>query len=101
MTVKSFRARVQFRRAEDGGRTKPVYSGYRPMLNFEPWQSYQFNDGALTFIGREWCTPGETCEADIILAAPDYVPVELRPGVHFQMNEGSRIVADAEVIAVD
>jgi hypothetical protein len=38
------RARISFRRIEDGGRCSPAFSGYRPMLNFQPWQSRYCDD---------------------------------------------------------
>lgn len=84
---------------EEGGRRSPIISPYRCPLNFEPWQSWRFNDGEVRLVGRDRCAPGEECEATIILGAPDHVPVAVEPGVRFQLHEGWRVVGDGEVLA--
>jgi elongation factor Tu len=95
-----FRARIRLLGTEEGGRRTPVLSGYRPMLNFEPSQSNRFNDGILTLVACDMLDPGEFCDADIELLCPELVPVELKPGVPFNMNEGSIVVATGEVLEV-
>lgn len=100
MGAPHFRARVTFRRAEDGGRRSPAFSGYRPILNFEPWQSFHVHGGQLAFIGVDACPPGATCVADVELVDPESLLVALRVGLTVQLHEGARLVADAEVVAV-
>ncbi len=73
--LERFRARLHLRPSEVGGRRTPIFSGYRPMLNFEPWQADRFNDGQVTLEGGDTCAPGEECTAEIRLAAPECVPV--------------------------
>lgn len=99
MAIARFLARLQVRRTEHGGRHSAIWSGYRGLLNFELGQSPCFNDGQVTFIGRAWCAPGESCDAEVVLLCPECVPVEIKPGVQFQLNEGRRPVADGEVLA--
>jgi hypothetical protein len=99
MAIKGVRARLSLLGPEDGGRHFPVPSGYLWPLNFEPWQSYSFNDGKIVFVGRDSCLPGESCLAEIVFVAPAHVPVQLRQGVPFQMNEGPRtVIGSGEIL---
>lgn len=97
---KGFRARVRFLRPEEGGRTTPVVSGYRPMCDFGLTTNGRkmYNDCVLLFEGYQEVRPGETCEARILPLHPELMRGVLRPNRAFDITEGSRVVGKGEVL---
>jgi hypothetical protein len=105
-------AAVRFRATEDGGRKSPVASGYRPHC----WFGLQ-SDGARLYSdcilhfrpggdaytgpeGRLWVPPGGACVADVSPLHAGSVRPFVHAGSRFEVCEGHRVVADAEVRAV-
>lgn len=96
----SFRARVYFLKTEDGGRSSPVSSGYRPMFDFGLQKNGQtmYNDCVLFFDGADPIQPGETREARVVPIHPELLRGLVRPNVSFEIAEGSRVVGRGEVL---
>eukprot|EP01136_Pigoraptor_vietnamica_P017289 Opistho-1_new@62246 len=83
-------AEITFLATEQGGRSSPVYSGYRPSHDFGV--TGMLNDGHHEYIGQESVPPGCTGLASIWLLAPELQNSRLYPGFAFTVQEGARIV---------
>jgi len=92
------RATVRFYTSREGGRSAPIASGYRAMLNFQPEQNREFNDGELVLVDREQVEPGDECEVLVRLGNWEAVPVPLERGRPFLLNEGARIIGKGTVV---
>jgi translation elongation factor EF-Tu-like GTPase len=96
-----FRARLLLLPTEHGGRSGPIFSGYRSLLAFGT-----SHDGARTYSscivtlqGVNQVLPGQEFEADILPLKPELLEGEIKPHRLFDMTEGRRVVAKGEVIA--
>lgn len=93
VSVQEIRAHIHFLSTEEGGRRNPIFSGYRPPLNFgSRWPSGEpmLNDGIVLLDDREQVLPGEECDVRIRLLRPEIVTVEIEPGLQFDVTEGAR-----------
>ena len=88
-------AQIDFLPTEQGGRTLPAHSGYRPNHDFG--LKGTLNDAAHEYIGQETATPGESVRANLWLLAPELQAGRLHPGFQFTVQEGSRVVGRAVV----
>lgn len=88
-------ARIEFLATENGGRSHPARSGYRP--NHDCGIAGTLNDAAHEYIGQDSAAPGETMLANVWLLVPEYQAGRLYPGFSFTVQEGSRIVGNAVV----
>lgn len=86
--LRQISAVVQFLRPEEGGRSTPVFSGYRPAFYFGDKQT----DGAITLVGTEKASPGERCRVNIKLLHPERLDGVLEEGQSFEIKEGYRPV---------
>jgi translation elongation factor EF-Tu-like GTPase len=93
-------ARVSMLRTEDGGRTKPFTAPYRPNHNFGSSEGAEFYVGQVEVPPGVQVQPGETRELAIKFLNGPGLPQLLRVGRTWRIQEGSRLVATAEVIAV-
>lgn len=81
-----FKAQCYFLNADEGGRTKPIKAGYKPVF----YMKTSNITGALTLpTDRDVITPGDHCEVDVCLEVPGVVWPQLR----FAMREGGYTVA--------
>jgi len=81
-----FKAQCYFLTADEGGRTKPIKGGYKPVF----YMKTSNITGALTLpTDRDVITPGDNCEIDVTLEVPGVVWPQLR----FAMREGGYTVA--------
>ncbi len=84
--------------AQEGGRHKPVFSGYRPQL----WIGQRLESGEKMFWDSAWLVhersldPGCTGEVTLFIS-PRLSPRTLSVGEHLEFYEGQRQVATAEV----
>ena len=93
-------ARVQVLSSEEGGRTSPFRAQYRPNHNFGAPESRHFYIGQVEIPEGESVAPGETRELVITFLPVVGVAEELKPGRRWRIQEGAKLVALAEVLAV-
>jgi elongation factor Tu len=80
---------VYFLPTDDGGKSSPVFSGYRPQFYFayEHWAAeFRFPDSSSV-------EPGQRARAEVRFAAPSYLVGRLGLASPFLVREGARIVA--------
>lgn len=93
-----FIAELKYLTTEEGGRTMPAHSGYRPHVKF-PF-SDSISSGEQVFIGKEKVKPGESVTAKIALLAHVLFAKELEVGQTFEFLEGARLIGRGTVIEV-
>ena len=101
--VKEFRARIYVLTPEEGGRTRPVYSGYRPALRLKlngGSNEDSYKDCVLTWEDRDKVMPGGEGYSRIKLWFPDLAQGVLKPNLAFELSEFSHVVARGSVIEV-
>ncbi|MBN8856556.1 MAG: hypothetical protein BGO55_24110 [Sphingobacteriales bacterium 50-39] len=91
-----FVAMLKYRTAEEGGRTMPAHSGYRPQIKFgfEVMQT----SGQQVFIGKDTVRPGETVTAEITMVSPHLFHGRLLCGMAFEFREGAKVIGTGEII---
>ncbi|MDR2115043.1 MAG: elongation factor Tu [Planctomycetaceae bacterium] len=88
-----FEAEVYILSKEEGGRSTPFFSGYRPQFYFRTTDV----TGALTLLGdAEMCMPGDNVKLKVELISP----VAMEDGVRFAIREGGRTVGSGVVTKV-
>lgn len=85
-----FIATLTYKTSEEGGRTTPAFSGYRPVIQFD-FDTMQ-TSGEQEFIGQEKVFPGDTVKAEIRIVGVDYFANKLSEGMTFEFKEGSRVI---------
>lgn len=93
-----FILRAQVVSTQDGGRHKPVFSGYRPQL----WIGQRLESGEKMYWDSAWLVhqrrldPGSSGEVTLFIS-PRLSPRTLSVGEHLEFYEGQRLVATAVV----
>jgi elongation factor Tu len=87
-----FGALAYFLTQQEGGRSAPITTGYRPQLHFGTTDVA--GDVELAIATR--AMPGDQAEIEVTLATP----VALQPGTRFSIREGGRTVAAGVVTEV-
>ena len=89
-------AEITFVPTEEGGRSSPVFSGYRPQFFYDghDWDADQ------EYPDVESVLPGQTVRALLRFISPDSHIGRLHPGTEFQVREGSRVVARGRVTKI-
>ncbi|HEX5503231.1 MAG TPA: hypothetical protein VFW96_11450 [Thermomicrobiales bacterium] len=97
--VKEFRARVYFLKSEEGGRSLPIVSGYRPVfcLSVTGGDCENF-DSSVTLEGDDPALPGEERYARIKIWAPDLPEGVLKPDVAFELSELVKTIGRGTII---
>ncbi len=87
---------MTFLRTEEGGKTRPAFSGYRPQFYYqgEDW------DAQHTYIGVEQVNPGDTVTAQLKFLSPQFHVGKIAVGMEFQIREGNRTVATGRVTKI-
>jgi len=80
-----FSALAYFLTQQEGGRSAPITTGYKPQLHFGTTDVA----GGVELAIATRAMPGEQVEIDVKLATP----VELMPGTRFEIREGGRTAA--------
>lgn len=99
--MKEFRAKVYFLKPEEGGRTRPIYSGYRPAFHFKLHggdDEKVYHHCMLTLEDRDAALPGEECYSRIRLWYPELPRELLKPHAAFELSELARVVGAGTVI---
>lgn len=82
---------LKFLSTAEGGRVGPVVSGYRPDHDFGLVGSLLC--AAHEYVGVESVNPGESVQACLRFANPEFLAGRLREGSHFTVQEGQRVIA--------
>jgi ADP-ribosyl-[dinitrogen reductase] hydrolase len=93
-----FRATLVYKTVEEGGRTTPAKSGYRPAIKFH--FDKMLTSGMQYFVDKEWVYPGESAEADINILASPYFEGCLYEGLEFMFTEGTRIIGTGTITKI-
>jgi elongation factor Tu len=94
-------ARVKVLSAEEGGRTSPFQAKSRPNHNFGGPENRYFYIGQVEIPEGESVAPGETRELMITFLPVIGIVEELKLGRRWRIQEGGKLVAFAEVLAVN
>ena len=88
-----FEAEVYVLSKEEGGRSTPFFSGYRPQFYFRTTDV----TGALTLLGdAEMCMPGDNVKLKVELIEP----IAMQENVRFAIREGGRTVGSGVVTKI-
>lgn len=93
-----FIAILKYKTFDEGGRSTPAKSGYRPQLCFD----FEKNStsGRQVFIDKEWVCPGESIEAEITMLSPQLFENKLYEGLEFKFCEGRTIVGYGTILKI-
>lgn len=89
---------VSFTPTHEGGRQRPVYSGYRPNHDFG--LSNELNDAQHHYPDDECVQPGQAARTLLWLLVPERQVGRLHLGFKFTVQEGSRIIGHGTVTSV-
>jgi translation elongation factor EF-Tu-like GTPase len=89
-------ADIYFLRPDEGGRSRPVASGYRGQFYYDrhDWDAQQ------EFPDAEWVDPGVTARALLSFLSPDAHRGRVTPGMAFEVREGPHVVGRGRVTKV-
>ena len=99
--VKEFRARVYFLKPEEGGRTMPIVSGYRPVICLAaPDGTGERFDSLVTLEGDKQALPGEERLVRIRFWSPGLPDGALKRDAAFELSELARAVGRGTILEV-
>lgn len=88
-----FKGQVYVLSKEEGGRTTPFFSGYRPQFYFRTTDV----TGSIKLLGDvEMCMPGDNVELEVELIKP----IAMDQDVRFAIREGGRTVGSGKVTTI-
>lgn len=90
-----FIAILQYKTHEEGGRSIPVLSGYRPEVKFD--FDPMVTCGIQTFLNKEKVYPGDTVEAELSIIATPHFKGKLAEGMVFTFSEGPNIIGTGRI----
>jgi len=90
-------AEITFLSTEQGGKTRSVLSGYRPIHLIKP--DY-LTSGEHTYIDVQEVAPGQIARAYIKFLAPEEYPDTLWVGRVINVQEGNHLVGYAKVLKI-
>lgn len=93
-------ARIHVLSEEEGGRRTPFTAKYRPNHNFGDAGNRNYFIGQVEVPEGEWVYPGETRELTITFFNVIGLAEQLTPGRRWRIQEGARLVATAELLAL-
>ena len=93
-----FIAELKYLKPEEGGRSAPAHSKYRPQIKFE-FEEMQ-TSGQQIFIDTEEVKPGEIVKAEIKMASPSLFFNRLTEDMTFEFREGSRIMGTGKILKI-
>ncbi|HVV56378.1 MAG TPA: hypothetical protein VHC47_13680 [Mucilaginibacter sp.] len=93
-----FVAELKYLRTEEGGRSTPARSGYRPQVKFA--FSEMQTSGQQTFLDKKVAYPGDTVNAEISILSPQSFANMLNPGMTFEFREGHKIIGTGKIISI-
>ena len=97
-------AQLTLKATAEGGKSNPIHSGYRPNHSFEKLENIKntsFYIGEVQFNDKECIFPGETSVVTVIFMRVPGIDKYLTPGHQWYVYEGSRLVAEGEILQLD
>jgi elongation factor Tu len=88
-----FKATVYALTKEEGGRHKPLFTGYRPQFYF---RTTDVTGTAQLLEGVDMCMPGDTVQVEVELITP----IAMDPSQRFAIREGGRTVGAGAVLEI-
>ena len=92
-------ARISFLSTEEGGKTRAFTKGYRPNHNFGKPEENKFYIGQIEVAENVWIQPGETHDLGITFLPGPGLNELLGVGRVWRIQEGSKLVASAQVLS--
>jgi translation elongation factor EF-Tu-like GTPase len=93
-------ARISVIPTEQGGRKGPFTTNFRPNHNFGGCDDRIFYIGTVDVLDETWVYPGETRELPVTFLNVRGIAELLKAGRKWRIQEGGRLIADAEVLAL-
>ena len=93
-----FIADLRYYTAEQGGRSTPAFSGYRPHIKF-PF-SDMMTSGRQIFSGTKQVLPGERVVAEIAIISTAFFSGKLEIGLEFVFGEGPHVIGIGRIIEI-
>lgn len=93
-----FIALLKYKTSDEGGRSTPAKSGYRPQLHFD-FESI-ITSGQQIFLEREWVYPGENINAEITMLSPQFFENKLFEGLQFKFCEDRKIIGTGTILKI-
>ena len=93
-------ARVRVIPTDEGGKRCPFTAGYRPNHNFGSPENRNYFIGQIEVAEGEWVQPGETRDLLITFLNVVGISQHLTVGRVWRIQEGSQLVATAEVLSL-
>ena len=90
-------AEVELLSTANGGREKPVRTGYSPNHRFD---SMSYYIGRIDFDDEEWHAPGTRSIATIDFVPSPRLRERLQPGFAWDITEGAHVVGRAVLLTV-
>lgn len=89
-------AEIRFLTTEEGGRTTPARSGYRPQFYYDghDWDAHQVYPDA------EWVKPGDSVRTLLWFLSPDVHAGRVHVGMDFEIREGARVVGRGHITKI-
>lgn len=91
-------ARITLKSTDQGGRTNPIYTGYRPNNVFEPGNGAWISE--ITFSDVDHISPGETHLVEVQFLHPDTARF-LTVGRKWLICEGLKEIGEGEIISIN
>lgn len=92
-----FVATIYFLDTEEGGRSAPIFSGYRPAFYFENQQI----DGAIILNDQEHILPGEKQCVKVRMLHAESIKNFLKPHITFEIKEGLKVIGRGKILHID
>ena len=93
-----FIAELKYTTAEQGGRSMPAFSNYRPQIKFEIDEMRTC--GQQIFIGRDKVYPGESVKAKIQITGVQFFKNRLEEGMNFEFLEGAILIGTGKILTI-
>jgi elongation factor Tu len=90
---------AQLKYKKQGGRQTPVYSGYRPHIEFEDIPEMK-TSGQQLFVEQEVVYPGDEVTAKITLLLHKYMEGRLYQHQKFSFYEGATKMGDGTIVEI-
>jgi translation elongation factor EF-Tu-like GTPase len=94
----NLRATITLFPTEQGGRKRPVHTGFRPSFAFNTEQHYS---GEIKLIDRDELYPGETSRASIKLLPARTIRKNLKEKDAFSITEGNKTLGTGVITKVE
>jgi translation elongation factor EF-Tu-like GTPase len=93
-------ARISVLMTEDGGKLNAFTKNYRPNHNFGTSENRGFFIGQIEVSEGVWIHPGKTHNLEITFLNVVGLAEKLQIGKHWRIQEGGKLVANAQLISI-